>query len=622
MRIGQTFGADNTRNESTVASTATLERLVDSLALQSIMDDFYALTSIPMALIGLDGAIIVGAGWQEVCTRFHRANPDTCTSCVESDTVLSRGIPAGESRLYKCKNGMWDAAMPVFVGDEHVANVFTGQFFFDDERIDLDLFRAQAVRHGFPEDEYLDSIQSVHRLSRDTVQAGLSFLTKLAAMLSRLSFTNSTLASLVHEHQILLEREREQADRLRTLAEIESVLTSSLDFEEVIDLALTAAETHLRVAASSVWTVDVTGERLCLVGYRGFPDSFTADFADGISVGDAYPVARAASGAAPVLYECVADASLHDPVRDAYARYGVELGSLAAIPLIAKDVVIGGMTLAWSSQRSFDPDDIVLINTLARRFSAAMENAQLFQSEHMIAETLQETLVALPSHVAGVSFSSAYESSTHHRGRVGGDFIDIFEIQGDMVGITLGDVSGKGIEAAATTSLVRTTLRVHALDGLPPAEVAGKTNQVVRRFTEAESFVTLWFGVLDTKTGELRYFCAGHPPALVISADGDVRELDGLDSILGAFDGATFVERRTTLSRGDRLLVYSDGATEARSPEGGFLGEDGLRAVVERHKRVPTPGLSGALVRDIVAHGKGVLRDDVAILAVEPVELT
>jgi len=160
--------------------------LVDVPALQSMMDDLYQLARVPTAVIDLEGVVIVGSGWQDVCTQFHRVNPDSCANCIESDTVLTADIPEGESRLYQCKNGLWDAAMPVMAGGIHIANVFTGQFFFDDTPVDTDFFRRQAKRYDFNESEYLAAIAEVPRLSRSSVQTALDFLTKLAGMLSRM----------------------------------------------------------------------------------------------------------------------------------------------------------------------------------------------------------------------------------------------------------------------------------------------------------------------------------------------------------------------------------------------------------------------------------------------------
>jgi PAS domain S-box-containing protein len=183
------------------ASELNLADLVDAPLLKSMMDDFYELTSIPMSLLDLDGNVVVGAGWQDACTRFHRANPETCANCVASDTILAGDIPAGEMRLYRCKNGMWDAATPVMVKYLRVGNVFTGQFFFDDETVDLEFFREQARRYGFDEQEYLAAIESVPRLNRTAAETGLRFLTKLSSMISRLSISNAEKAEAEAELQ-------------------------------------------------------------------------------------------------------------------------------------------------------------------------------------------------------------------------------------------------------------------------------------------------------------------------------------------------------------------------------------------------------------------------------------
>ena len=143
-----------------------LADIIDAPAIQSLMDHFYELAHIPMAIIDLEGRVLVGAGWQDVCTKFHRVHPETCKHCIESDTQLSAGVAPGEFKLYKCKNNMWDVATPIMVGGRHVGNLFTGQFFFDDEPVDYELFRSQARRYGFDEQPYLAALEAVPRLSR------------------------------------------------------------------------------------------------------------------------------------------------------------------------------------------------------------------------------------------------------------------------------------------------------------------------------------------------------------------------------------------------------------------------------------------------------------------------
>jgi PAS domain S-box-containing protein len=206
-----------------------LADLVDARMLQSMMEEFYDLTHIPMALIDLEGIVIVGVGWQDVCTRFHRVNPETCAFCIESDTVLTADIPAGEMRLYHCKNGMWDAATPVLVGRERVGNLFTGQFFFDDEPVDMEVFRAQAHRYGFDEREYLKAVEAVPRLSRATVETGMRFLTSLSTMISLLTFNNARRALAERETLEALTAQIALAEDLSTQHNILSAIMENTD---------------------------------------------------------------------------------------------------------------------------------------------------------------------------------------------------------------------------------------------------------------------------------------------------------------------------------------------------------------------------------------------------------
>lgn len=191
-----------------------LSALVDAPMLKSMMDDFCEVTRLAMALLDLRGRVLVAAGWQEACSRFHRANPDTCANCTESDLVLTRDIEPGETRLYRCKNGMWDAATPVMLGDTRVGTLFAGQFFFDDETVDLDFFREQARRHGFDEDAYLAAVVAVPHLSHAAVEAGLRFLAKLSNMISYLNFSTMELAHAESAAGAALREQRELADEL------------------------------------------------------------------------------------------------------------------------------------------------------------------------------------------------------------------------------------------------------------------------------------------------------------------------------------------------------------------------------------------------------------------------
>ncbi|MCC6134436.1 MAG: EAL domain-containing protein [Candidatus Contendobacter sp.] len=178
-----------------------LADIIDVPALQTTMDAFFKLTHIGMAILDLQGRVLVSTGWQDLCVKFHRVHPVTCQNCTESDTVLSRGVEPGTFKLYRCKNNMYDIVTPIVVGGQHLGNLFLGQLFFDDELPDRELFRAQANRYGFNEAEYLAALDLIPRWSRDQVNTVMTFYARFIQMLSTLSYSNIKLARSLAEQQ-------------------------------------------------------------------------------------------------------------------------------------------------------------------------------------------------------------------------------------------------------------------------------------------------------------------------------------------------------------------------------------------------------------------------------------
>ena len=174
--------------------TLELADVVDCDQIQSLMDDFHALTDIGVGIIDLEGNVLVGTGWQEVCTTFHRVHPETARNCIESDTLLASDVEPGTFKVYKCKNNMWDMVTPIMVGERHLGNLFLGQFLFEHEEPNVDVFREQARQYGFDEEAYLKAYRSIPRWSRQTVDAVMTFYCNLIGVISRLSYAHIKLA--------------------------------------------------------------------------------------------------------------------------------------------------------------------------------------------------------------------------------------------------------------------------------------------------------------------------------------------------------------------------------------------------------------------------------------------
>jgi PAS domain S-box-containing protein len=200
-------------------SSLQLADIFDIPALQSLMDSFNQLVHMTMAILDINGTVLVSAGFQDICTKFHRQHPEACQHCLESDTQLSAGVPQGACKLYKCRNNLWDIATPIYVGGGHVGNLFAGQFFFEDETPDYELFREQARRYGFNEQEYLAALGAVPRVSRKYVDACMAFFMKFSDIISTLSYGNIKLAQTLSERDALMDSLRESEERFKAIAD-------------------------------------------------------------------------------------------------------------------------------------------------------------------------------------------------------------------------------------------------------------------------------------------------------------------------------------------------------------------------------------------------------------------
>ena len=169
-----------------------LSELVDIGELRGLCESFTAITGAVTAVLDLEGKVLIATGWQDICTQFHRVHPDTCARCLESDTILAGHLSKGESyNVYRCKNGLVDVAVPIIIADEHVANLFTGQFFF--EPPDKRFFVRQAKVFGFDESAYLGAMARAPVFSEKQVRLMMAFFTRLAKVMGEMGLARLRL---------------------------------------------------------------------------------------------------------------------------------------------------------------------------------------------------------------------------------------------------------------------------------------------------------------------------------------------------------------------------------------------------------------------------------------------
>jgi len=199
--------------------------ILDVPELQVIMDEFYKLTKIGIGIIDMKGKVLVGTGWQDICTKFHRVNPETYRNCLESDMLLTEGVEHGKCKSYLCKNNLRDIATPIVVGGSHLGNLFLGQFLYADESQDEALFRQQALKYGFDEKEYLAAYERLPRFGREQVDVVMRFYMKFSELVSTLSYGKIKLArALAQSRRAQLEREKLNLELAAKNQEMENFL--------------------------------------------------------------------------------------------------------------------------------------------------------------------------------------------------------------------------------------------------------------------------------------------------------------------------------------------------------------------------------------------------------------
>ncbi|MFI6484640.1 SpoIIE family protein phosphatase [Nonomuraea sp. NPDC050663] len=283
-------------------------------------------------------------------------------------------------------------------------------------------------------------------------------------------------------------------------------------------------------------------------------------------------------------------------------------GSAVIVPVGDETGMDGTLTLIRRSDRpGFDTDDLRLAERIGRHLALAVRADRVRRARTSSAHALQASLLPrrLPE-VPGCELSSLYTPAGEGE-LVGGDFYDVFPCRGGW-GLVLGDVCGKGDEAAAITAIARNGLRVLAGRTGDPAQLLHEINQALIRHPDTERFVTAIVAHVERVSGGMavRLASAGHPPALVRGADGVVRQAEGGGLPLGLFDDALYPCHEIKLAYGEALIVYSDGVTEARDEFGhlygpqrlstalaaapGFTADDLIHAVHEDLRRFATKG--------------------------------
>lgn len=292
-------------------------------------------------------------------------------------------------------------------------------------------------------------------------------------------------------------------------------------------------------------------------------------------------------------------------------------GETVVLPLVARNRVIGMLTLGKPSDEHFRQEILELAEDLSRRAALALDNARLYSERTAISQSLQRSLLPpeLPQ-IEGVEVEVIYRAAGEGN-EVGGDFYDLFPIRDGAYGFAIGDVCGTGPEAAAVTGLARHALRLLAREGYGGPAVLERLNSAILDEGARSRFLTLLYGELwpqEDGSAILKVVCAGHPLPLRLRQDGTVEPAAEPQPLLGVMEDLELYEQTVTLDPGDVLLCVTDGVTERREGTR-MLGDDGLADVLTTCTGLTAGAVAARIMRAVERFASDAPSDDMAILA-------
>ncbi|MBD3378455.1 SpoIIE family protein phosphatase [candidate division KSB1 bacterium] len=391
------------------------------------------------------------------------------------------------------------------------------------------------------------------------------------------------------ERELLAEIDRlkMRVENLSSLIQVGTLVNSSLDLNEVLNLVMEKAQSVMHSEASSVMLVNHQVNMLeCKValGQVGHEVQKTIHLKKGQGIaGWVWEHKKAL-----IVPDVTKDERFFSQIDE---KSGFKTKSILTVPLLVKDKIIGvAQVINRNDGQEFDQQDLELFQTFASQVAMAIETARMhaialeqerLEQQLEVARTVQQSF--MPTHfpvMAGEKFQLA--AKTIQAAAVGGDFYDAFALDEDHLGLLIGDVSGKGIPAALLMARLMSDIRALVREFRDPRGLMTAMNTSLAEKSQQGLFVTLFYVVVNIKSGQVQYSNGGHIPMLHTRGSA-TRFLHGQKGTpLGIFEHADFETRTFTLSPGDKLLLLTDGIHEARNVQGEFYGLDRVKTSMTR----------------------------------------
>ena len=323
-----------------------------------------------------------------------------------------------------------------------------------------------------------------------------------------------------------------------------------------------------------------------------------------------------------VLCEIAEPIVLEESRRFAYYK---DMGFAVLVPMRMQDETKGVLAVGPKiSQAEFDEADLEFLKTLGNQAMTSLENARLFEEalekqrmeeELNLARGMQQAL--LPSQLPELNGYEIAALNIPSR-EVGGDYYDVIPISDHQVGITIADVAGKGAGAALLMSNLQASLRALTSAEMPIEEMVSRINNLIFQNTGLDKYITFFYGRLDTQRHTFTYCNAGHNPPYRVGRTGEAEELMTGGIVIGMMADMAFETETIQLEGGDRIVMFTDGITEAFDEKNEEFGEERVKKIVQKFPDLPAQEMMDRIVSDVKAFSKGAPQaDDITMVVVK-----
>lgn len=511
-----------------------LTDFMDLAALQEMQDGF-------AAIAGVKAIITDPAG-----NRLTSAEPSG-SFLLKRDVIATQ-----EESVPDAQRVGREYVAPIRVGNQQLGTI---RMRGGGESIAIDDDRAAKLAARFNlEPKTVRDLVAAATKDRNRRPAAIQFLFLMANAIARLCY---------QEYQLRL-----RINELQTISNVTMMLADTRDLNALLQRSVKLVAELMNAKACSIRLLDYEHDELKIHAVYNLSDAYLNKGMISLSRSQEWFAAMDESG-----YEAIRDMRTDPRVQypEEAAREG--LVSMLSVPMRHQATSIGVLRVYTAEERAFSQSEITLLKAIAASTGAAIENARLAlqnrtnelleQQVTMAADVQQRMIPSTPPKIRGVDLASVYVPCY----QLGGDLYDFIELPYDNVGVVVADVSGKGVPASLTMASVRAALRAQADNVYYLSEIMRRLNVMLCRDTKPTEFVTLFYGVIDANNRRLTYCNAGHNPAMLLR-DGQITELgigDEGSMVLGVVCEEPFRQNILDLRKGDCVLLYTDGLTEARS---------------------------------------------------------